>query len=107
MLKSQTGLAVCPAHPGEILKQDVVPLTGMTIGQIATHLGVARATLSELLNEKLDVSHDMAIRLGKACGNRTRFWLALQMQFDLWQMEQERTFQIDVARLELDAALAS
>ena len=54
-----------------------------------------------------DVSHDMAIRLGKACGNGTRFWLALQMQFDLWGMEQERTFQIDVAPLKLDSDTAA
>ncbi len=101
MVRSETGLGFRPPHPGEVLKQDILPLTGMAISEVAKHIGVTRATLSELLNEKRDVSHDMAIRLGKACGNGTRFWLALQMQFDLWQMERERTFQIEVGLLKL------
>lgn len=107
MARSETGLGFRPPHPGEVLKQDILPLTGMNVGEVARHLGVARATLSELLNEKRDVSHDMAIRLGKACGNGTRFWLALQMQFDLWNMEQERTFQIEVLPLKLQAEKAA
>ncbi len=101
MGRSETGLGFRPPHPGEVLKQDVMPLTGMTVAEVAGHLNVSRATLSELLNERRDVSQDMAIRLGKAFGNGTRFWLALQMQFDLWMLEQERTFQIDVAPISL------
>ena len=107
MARSETGLGFRPPHPGEVLKQDILPQTKMTVAQLASHLGVTRATLSELLNQRRDVSHDMAIRLGKACGNGTRFWLALQMQFDLWGMEQERTFQIDVAPLKLDSDTAA
>ena len=38
----------------------------------------------------------MAIRLGKAFRNGTRFWLALQMQYDLWKLEQEEVYQVNV-----------
>ena len=73
----------------------------MTVAQLAAHLGVTRATLSDLLNERKDVSHTMAIRLGKAFRNGTRFWLALQLQYDLWRLEQEKVFQVDVQPLPL------
>jgi antitoxin HigA-1 len=76
-----------PLHPGEFIKEDVLPELGMTIKDLARHLGVSRVALSELVNEKRSVSMEMAQRLGKAFGNGTRFWLALQMQFDLWHAE--------------------
>ncbi len=100
-MASETGLGFRPPHPGEVLKQDILPGLNMTVGQLAEHLGVTRATLSDLLNEQKDVSHTMAIRLGKAVRNGTRFWLALQMQHDLWKLEQEEVYQVNVAPLPL------
>lgn len=76
-----------PSHPGEILRETIIPALGMTIKDVAAHLGVSRAALSELVNEKRSVSLDMARRLGAAFGNGARFWLALQMQYDLWHAE--------------------
>jgi addiction module HigA family antidote len=101
MVSGETGLGFRPPHPGEVLKQDILPGLGMTVAQLAQHLGVTRATLSDLLNERKDVSQTMAIRLGKAFRNGTRFWLALQMQHDLWKLEQEEVYQVDVAPLPL------
>ena len=77
-----------PPHPGEIIKEDILPELKMTIKDLASHLGVSRVALSELVNEKRSVSMEMAQRLGKAFGNGTRFWLALQMQYDIWRAEQ-------------------
>jgi addiction module HigA family antidote len=101
MISGETGLGFRPPHPGEVLKQDILPELGMTVGQLADHLGVTRATLSDLLNERKDVSHTMAIRLGKAFRNGTRFWLALQLQYDLWKLEEEEVFLVEVAPLPL------
>ena len=101
MAHSETGLGFRPPHPGEVLKQDVLPELGMTVGQLAAHLGVTRATLPDLLNERKDVSHTMAIRLGKAFQNGTRFWLGLQLQYDLWKLEEEEVFRVEVAPLPL------
>ena len=100
-MDSETGLGFRPPHPGEVLKQDILPTLGMTVGQLADHLNVTRATLSDLLNERKDVSHTMAIRLGKAFRNGTRFWLALQMQYDLWKLEQEEVYKVEVEPLPL------
>jgi addiction module HigA family antidote len=101
MASSETGLGFRPPHPGEVLKQDILPGLGMTVGQLAAHLGVTRATLSDLLNERKDVSPTMAIRLGKAFRNGTRFWLALQLQYDLWNLEEEAIHRVDVDPLPL------
>lgn len=78
-------LAFKPPHPGEYIREDILPDLGMSVTQLAAHLGVTRQTLSGLINGKQSVSTEMAIRLGQAFENGARFWLALQMQHDLWQ----------------------
>ncbi len=94
-----------PPHPGEYLREDILPEIGMTITELAGHLGVSRNSASRLIHEKAAVSLDMAMRLGKAFKNGARFWMALQMQHDLW--EREREAHINVAPIpwpEHDAA---
>jgi addiction module HigA family antidote len=77
-------LEFAPPHPGAYLREDVLPAIGMTVTDLATHLGVTRVTMSTLIHERRDLSMEMAQRLGQALGNGPRFWLALQMQHDLW-----------------------
>ena len=83
-----------PPHPGEYLKEDVLPELGITVSELADHLGVSRNSASRLINGKSAVSTEMAIRLGKAFQNGARFWLALQMQHDLWQAERLRNIEV-------------
>jgi addiction module HigA family antidote len=78
-----------PPHPGEFIREDILPELKMTITDLAEHLGVSRVALSELANEKRAVSIEMAQRLGKAFGNGTRFWLDLQVQHDVWHAERK------------------
>jgi antitoxin HigA-1 len=86
-----------PPHPGEILREQILPALNMQVKDLAAHLGVSRQSLSGLINEKRAVSLDMAQRLGKAFGNGARFWLASQMQWEIWRAEQNP--QIDVEPL--------
>jgi len=81
-------MRIAPSHPGELIREDILPTLEMTITDLAEHLGVSRVALSEVVNGKRAVSVGMAQRLGKAFGNGARFWLALQMQYDIWQAEQ-------------------
>ena len=83
------GPAFKPAHPGELLREDVLPELDMPKAALARHLGISRNTLYKLLNEEQPVTLDIALRLGRALGNGARFWLALQMQHDLWTAERE------------------
>ena len=93
-------LGFAPAHPGAYLRHDILPALGMTIKELAEHLGVAKATLSDLVNGHRSVSLEMAQRLGQAFGNGARFWMALQFQYDLWHAERNLT--VDVQRLKWD-----
>ena len=86
-----------PPHPGEYLREDVLPTLGMSIKDLAEHLGVSRTALSELVHEKRDLSITMAQRLGQAFGNGVRFWMALQLTRDIWIAERDN--KIAVARL--------
>lgn len=79
-----------PPHPGEYIREDILPGLKMNQSELAEHLGVSRQAVSKLLKEEAGVSTEMAVRLGKAFQNGARFWLALQMQHDLWA-EQRRT----------------
>lgn len=68
-------------HPAVRLRE-LIP-EGMTVTDLAKHLGVGRVSMSELLNERRSVSLEMAMRLGRAFGTRTRYWLDLQLDYDL------------------------
>ena len=98
---NETGLGFPPPHPGEVLREDILPELGITITALSHHLGVKRAGLSELINERKPVTMEMAIRLGKAFNTGTRYWLALQLQYDLWKDAPDRARAIHVEPLEL------
>ncbi len=86
-----------PPHPGEIVKYECLESLGLTVTRAADGLGVTRQALSNLVNEKSDMSVDMALRLAQAFGSTPETWLRLQMAYDLWQ-EQEQAQQIKVER---------
>jgi antitoxin HigA-1 len=77
-----------PPHPGELVRELCLEPLGLTVTRAAEGLGVARRTLSMLLNGRAGVSPEMAIRLSKAFGRSPESWLQLQLQYDLWQAKQ-------------------
>lgn len=81
-----------PTHPGEVLREDVLPALGLTQLEFANRLGVSRRTVSELLHERRPVTPDMAIRLGKLLGNGPEIWLRMQQTLDLWELEREQRY---------------
>lgn len=72
-----------PTHPGEMLREEVLPALGLSVAQFADALGVTRQTMHRLLAEKASVSPGMACRLGKALGNGPELWLGMQSNRDL------------------------
>jgi addiction module HigA family antidote len=72
-----------PMHPGELLREDILPALGKPKTEIAALLGIGRQTLYDILSEKKPVTTQMALRLGKLAGNGPEFWLNLQQQHDL------------------------
>ena len=76
-----------PTHPGEILREDVLPDLRLTVTEAAGKLGVSRQTLHRILAGEAAVTAEMAVRLGKLCGNGPRLWLQMQQARDLWHVE--------------------
>jgi addiction module HigA family antidote len=58
-------------------------------------LGVSRQTLYSVLSERTPVTPEMALRLGKLCGNGPELWLALQARHDLEQLSRSKRSEID------------
>ncbi len=73
-----------PPHPGEVLREDILPSLKLTRIEIAKHLKISARSLGELLRGRRDINVDLARRLGTAFGQGAHFWLALQMQHNLW-----------------------
>src|SRR2546430_390630 len=72
-----------PLHPGRILA-GILRDINMTQGEIAKKLDVSRRTISLIINGHQPVTVDMAIRLGKFCGNGPDIWLNMQLDVDMW-----------------------
>jgi addiction module HigA family antidote len=78
-----------PMHPGELLREEILPALHRPKTEIAKLLGVSRQTLYDLIEEKQPVTPAMALRLGKLCGNGPDLWLNLQKRYDLHCAQQE------------------
>ena len=82
-----------PPHPGELLREDVLPNLAITVTEAAEQLGVTRVSLSRVLNGKAAISPEMSLRiedwLGIENGGRAETWLQMQANYDLWQARQK------------------
>lgn len=94
-----------PSHPGELLRDVVLPALDMSVTDAATHLHVSRQQLHNVLSEKAGISPEMALRLGKFCGNGAELWLRMQQAYDLW-MASKRVAK-EVSRIRTFAAEAA
>lgn len=78
-----------PIHPGEILREEVLPALGRPKAEVARLLGLSRQQLYDLLDEKKPITPNTALRIGKLCGNGPEIWLAMQQKFDLAALRKE------------------
>ena len=83
-----------PTHPGTILRLDVLPALNRSVTEMATDLGVTRQMLHRIMSKKASVTAEMALRLGKYCGNGPDLWLDLQRQYDLWHAQRKLRSQV-------------
>ena len=89
LMKSLRNTNRRPTHPGEILREDVLPALGVTQAVLASHLGVSRLTVSEILHEKRGISAEMAVRIARVIGGTPQSWLHMQEAVDIWEVEQK------------------
>ncbi len=94
MGKPKIKRALPAMYPGELLREDVVPALGRTRAEIARLLGVSRQTLHAIMTERMPVTPEMALRLGKLCGNGPELWLNLQSRYDLQRLSKTKRAEI-------------
>ena len=80
---------VRPVHPGEVIA-DLLEDLEMTTIDFAKKLDVSAETVEAIIQGRIPVTVDMAIRLGKALGNGPQLWLNLQQKVDIWDTMQEK-----------------
>lgn len=87
-----------PIHPGEIMREDVLPELGLSVSEAARRLGVSRQQLHRVLACTHPITTEMALRIGKLAGNGPGLWLRMQQAYDLWHVEQR--LKDELARIE-------
>ena len=92
-----------PPHPGHSVRENCLEPLGLSVTEAARVLGVARHTLSRVLNGHAGISPEMAIRLEKAGWSNAEFWLRRQTTYDLMQARRHEG-QITVQRYQPQSA---
>lgn len=76
-----------PLHPGEILREDLLPHYRMERSDLAARLGIPLASVDALLEERSGIDVVLAARLGEVFALSAQYWRAIQLQYDLWQTQ--------------------
>ena len=76
-----------PVHPGETLREDVLPALGLSVSEAARGLGISRQQLHRVLACTHPITTEMALRVGKFAGNGPTLWLRMQQAYDLYYAE--------------------
>ena len=87
-----------PVHPGEILREDVLPALRLSVSEAARRLGVSRQQLHRVMACTHPITTDMALRIGKFAGNGPELWLRMQQAYDLWHLE--RRMENELSKIE-------
>ncbi len=91
--------ALPPVHPGEILKEDILPSTGLSVTAAAKALGVSRQLLHDILSERRPLSAVMCLKLSRLLGGSPEVWIRLQAAYDLKMAEQDKKVMDRVVRI--------
>jgi addiction module HigA family antidote len=91
-----------PTHPGAVLREDVLPASGLSVSEMARRLHISRQTLHRILAEEQPVSAATALKLARLFGTSPESWLNMQRELDLW--EESRRLAEELAKIEQVAA---
>ena len=82
-------------HPGEVLLEEFLEPLDMSQNRLAREIGVPPRRINEIVLGKRSVTPDTALRLSRYFGTSSRFWLGLQMDYDLEETEREKSAEIE------------
>lgn len=72
-----------PIHPGEILRDEFMLPSGLSMNKLALDLHVPVTRIAEIVHERRGITPDTALRLARYFHTNARFWLNLQAAYDL------------------------
>ena len=88
-----------PVHPGEIIKEDVLPGSGLSVAAAARALGVSRQLLHDILAEKRPLSAVICLKLARLFGGSPEVWMRLQATYDLKMASQDEAVMARVRQI--------
>jgi antitoxin HigA-1 len=88
MAKAKIKIGMKPAHVGAFIQGEILDAHGLSVADAANILGVRRATLSDLVNEKSSLSPDMAMRIELAFAVKAALLLSIQALWDAYDIHQ-------------------
>jgi antitoxin HigA-1 len=90
-----------PVHPGEIIREDVLPEVGLSVTDAAKALGlgVSRQMLHDILAERKPLSAVMCLKISRLLGSSPEFWMRLQADYDLKKATQNKDVMERVGRI--------
>jgi antitoxin HigA-1 len=91
--------ALPPVHPGEIIKEDILPSVGLSVTAAAQALGVSRQMLHDILAERRPLSAVMCLKLARLFGGSAQMWMRLQADYDLKLACRDKKVMARVARI--------
>ncbi len=91
--------ALPPVHPGEIIREDILPEVGLSVTAAAKALGVSRQMVHDILAGRKPLSAVMCLKISRLFGSTPEFWMRLQAEYDLKKAAQNRKVMERVARI--------
>jgi antitoxin HigA-1 len=91
--------ALPPIHPGEIIREDVLPETGLSVAAAAKALGVSRQMLHGILAGRKPLSAVMCLKVSRLFGSTPEFWMRLQADYDLKMAARNKKIMERVSRI--------
>jgi addiction module HigA family antidote len=88
-----------PVHPGEIIKEDILPEIEMSVSDVANALGVSRQMMHGILSGRKALSAPMCLKVARLFGGSAETWIRLQAAYDLKMAAQDKTVRADVKRI--------
>jgi addiction module HigA family antidote len=91
--------ALPPVHPGEIIREDILPEVGLSVTAAARALGVSRQMVHDILAGRKPLSAVMCLKVARLFGSTPEFWMRLQAEYDLKKAAQNKSVMARVARI--------
>jgi addiction module HigA family antidote len=86
-MRKRTGLP--PVHPGEVIREDIMPAVNLSVTAAAKSLGISRQMFHDILAERRPLSAVMCLKISRLFGGSPEMWIRMQAEYDLKKAAQD------------------